>query len=348
MRKYRYGCIGAGGIAINKHLKGYSNLDNVEICAISDISVEALNKIKKTYPEIRTYTNHSEMIEKENLDLLSVCTPNKFHKEYTIDALKAGINVHCEKPIAMNEQEAIEMVEASKKYNRKLMLGLNNRFTNQACFVRDFIKDGGLGNIYYVRCGWRRRRYIPKIGGWFTNKELSGGGPLIDLGVHFIDLTMHFMKYPEPISVSASTFRKFSNSKCKNLNIPRDIGEYSYNIEDLATGFVRLDNGASISFEFSFAMNNEKEEYFYELFGDVGGVSFKNGELKIYTEYNNTIVDIIPNTNYPQKEIDEFKHFIDVIENKVECLSRPEDGIKMMQIIDATYKSAQLKKEVIF
>jgi len=348
MKQYRYGCIGAGGIALNKHLKGYSKLDNVTICSISDINVEALKKVKEIYPQIRTYTNHLEMIEKENLDILSVCTPNKFHKEYTIDALKAGINVHCEKPIAMNEQEAIEMVEASKKYNKKLMLGLNNRFTNQACFVRDFIKNGGLGNIYYVRCGWRRRRFIPKIGGWFTNKELSGGGPLIDLGVHFIDLTMHFMDYPEPTSVSASTFKKFSNSKCKNLNIPKDIGEYDYNIEDLAVGFVRLDNGASISFEFSFAMNNEKEEYFYELFGDIGGVSFKNGELKIYTEYNNTVVDIIPDTNYPQKEIDEFEHFINVIENKVECLSRPEDGIKMMRIIDATYKSAQLKKEVIF
>lgn len=348
MEKYKYGCIGAGSIAIHKHLVGYSRLDNINICAVSDINEDTLKTVKEKYPNINTYTNHLEMFEKEKLDIVSVCTPNKFHKQYTIDSLKNGINVHCEKPIAMNEKEAIEMVQASKKYNRKLMLGLNNRFTNQASFVREFVNSGGLGDVYYVRCGWRRRRMIPKIGGWFTNKELSGGGPLIDLGVHFLDLTLHYMGYPNPISVSASTFKKFSNSKCKNLAIPEGVDNYDYNIEDLATGFVRLDNGVSLNFEFSFAMNNDKEEYFYELFGDKGGVSFKNGELKIYTEINNTIVDIIPNTKYPRNDINEFSHFIDVIEGKVESISKPEDGIKMMRIIDATYTSADVKKEVYF
>ncbi len=348
MSKYRYGCIGAGGIAINKHLKGYDALDNVAIVAICDVSEQALKNIKELYPNVHTYKNHKEMFEKENLDIVSVCTPNKFHKEYTIDALEAGINVHCEKPIAMNEKEAIEMVDAKNRTGKQLMLGLNNRFTNTASFIRQYIKDGNLGNIYYVRCGWRRRRFIPKIGGWFTKKELSGGGPLIDLGVHFIDLTLHFMDYPSPVSVSASTYKKFANSHCKNLNIPKDIGDYDYDIEDLATGFIRLDNDVTISFEFSFAMNNEKEEYFYELFGDKGGVSFKNNELSIYTEINGTIVDIIPNTKYPTNELNEFAHFIDVIEGKTPCLSMAEDGIKMMRIIDATYESATKKKEVMF
>jgi len=348
MKQYRYGCVGAGAIAINKHLAGYGKLDNVTIAAISDVNEAALKAIKEKYPTIMTYKSHLEMFENENLDIVSVCTPNKFHKQITIDALKSGINVHCEKPIAMNEKEAKQMVEASIKYNKKLMLGLNNRFTNQASFVREYIKKGGLGDIYYARCGWRRRRYIPKIGGWFTNKEISGGGPLIDLGVHFIDLVLHYMDYPNPVSVSASTFKKFANSKCKNLNVPKDIKNYDYNIEDLATGFIRLENGASLNFEFSFAMNNDKEEYFYELFGDKGGVSFKNGQLKIYTEINNTIVDILPNTEYKNEDINEFSHFIDVIEGKAENMSKPEDGIKMMKIIDNTYLSAKTKKEISF
>ncbi|MCK5812552.1 MAG: Gfo/Idh/MocA family oxidoreductase [Clostridiales bacterium] len=348
MSIYRYGCIGAGSIAINKHLKGYDALDNVSLVAICDVSDQALINVKEKYPDIHTYENHKEMFENENLDIVSVCTPNKFHKQYTIDALEAGINVHCEKPIAMNEKEAIEMVNAKNRTGKKLMLGLNNRFTNEASFIRQYVKDGNLGNIYYVRCGWRRRRFIPKIGGWFTKKELSGGGPLIDLGVHFIDLTLHFMDYPSPISVSASTYKKFANSHCKNLNISKGIGEYDYDIEDLATGFIRLDNDATISFEFSFAMNNEKEEYFYELFGDKGGVSFINGQLKIFTEINDTIVDVIPNTKYPNDDLNEFAHFIDVIEGKVPCLSMAEDGIKMMRIIDATYESATKKKEVTF
>lgn len=348
MKVYRYGCIGAGSIAIHKHLKGYNALDNIEVVAICDVSEKALENIKEQYPNINTYKNHNEMFKKENLDIVSVCTPNKFHKEYTIDALEAGINVHCEKPIAMNEQEAKDMVDVKNRTGKHLMLGLNNRFTNQASFIRQYIKDGNLGDIYYVRCGWRRRRTIPKIGGWFTDKNLSGGGPLIDLGVHFIDLTLHFMDYPNPVSVSASTYKKFANSHCKNLHLPKGIGDYDYNIEDLATGFIRLDNEATISFEFSFAMNNEKEEYFYELFGDKGGVSFKNGQLKIFTEINDTVVDIIPNTKYPTADLNEFAHFIEVIEGKTPCLSKPEDGIKMMKIIDATYESATKKKEVSF
>ncbi len=344
MKKYKYCCIGAGGIAKWKHLPGYGALENIEICAICDINENAFDWVKEKYPGIRTYRDYPEMLDSEKPDIVSICTPNKFHKQMTIDAFKAGAHVHCEKPMAMNEQEALDMIKARDKYDKRLMIGLNNRFTNEAFFIRDYISNGHLGDIYYTRCGWRRRRGIPGMGGWFTQKALSGGGPLIDLGVHMIDLSMYMMDSPEPITVSASTYRKFEGCKTRNMVFdPKKNG--IFDVEDLAVGFVRFANGASLSFEVSFAMNNDEEEWFYELFGTKGGVKYRKGKLAIYSEMNDTLVDIYPDTNYKTKALDEFRHFIDVIEKKKKNISPAEDARKMMKLIEAAYESADLGKE---
>lgn len=339
MKKYKYCCIGAGSIAFHKHLPGYAALDNVEICAVSDINEAAFAKYSEKYPKLRTYTDHREMLKKEKPDIVSVCTPNKFHKSMTLDAMAAGAHVHCEKPMAMNEQEAIDMITASEKYDRKLMIGLNNRFTNEAFFIKDYIEKGNLGDIYFARCGWRRRRGIPGMGGWFTQKALSGGGPLIDLGVHMIDLSMYMMGAPEPVTVSASTYRKFEGCRTRNMGFNPE-SEGIFDVEDLAVGFVRFDNEASLSFEISFAMNNDEDEWFYELFGTKGGVRYRKGKLTIYSEINDTLVDIHPDTNYKTKALNEFSHFIDVIEGKGDSISPPDDARKMMKLIDAAYESA--------
>lgn len=345
MKKYKYGCIGGGGIALQKHLPGYTALLDVEICAVSDISEAALSRIRDEYPGIRTYRDYREMLKKEKLDIASVCTPNKFHKQMTIDLLKAGINVHCEKPIAMNETEAVEMIKARDMYGKELMIGLNNRFTNESFFIKKYIKQGNLGDIYYVRCGWRRRRGIPGMGGWFTQKAFSGGGPLIDLGVHMIDISMYMMGSPEPKTVSASTYRKFDKCKTRNMSYSDSNQKGVFDIEDMAVGFVRFDNDASLSFEISFAMNNEKEEWFYELFGTKGGVYYNKGEMKIFTEINDTLVDIYPDTDYKIPALNEFRHFINVIEKKEENISPAEDARKIMKLIGAAYESAEDRKE---
>ncbi len=348
MDRYRYACIGAGGIARYKHMPGYSELDNVEIAAVSDVSEKALEFMKEKYPDINVYSDYRKMLAIEKPDIVSVCTPNKFHRQITIDAMAAGAHVHCEKPIAMNEEEAVEMIAASKLYDRKLMVGLNNRFTNEAFFVRDYINKGNLGEIYYSRCGWRRRRGIPGMGGWFTQKELSGGGPLIDLGVHMIDLALYMMDSPEPSTVSASTYRKFENCKTRNMSISINPTKGIFDVEDLAVGFVRLNSGASLGFEISFAMNTEKEEWFYELFGTKGGVRYRNGKLEIFTEINDTLVNIYPDTEYKKKALNEFEHFINVIEGSEENISPAEDARKMMKLIGAAYKSAEEGREISF
>lgn len=348
MKEYKYCCIGAGGIARWKHFPGYEALEDVSICAVSDINESAFGWVLEKYPGIRTYTDYKDMLKAEKPDIVSICTPNKFHKQMAIDSMAAGAHVHCEKPIAMNEQEALDMIEARDQYGKELMVGLNNRFSNESFFLRDYIEKGNLGDIYHARCGWRRRRGIPGLGGWFTRKELSGGGPLIDLGVHMIDITTQMMGAPEPRTVSASTYRKFEGCRTRSMGSGKMTADSKgvFDVEDLAVGFVRFDNDTSLSFEISFALNTEKEEWFYELFGTKGGVRFVKGELSVFTEINDTLVDLKPNTSYKEKAIDEFRHFINVIENKESNLSPAEDARKIMKLIGAAYESADNGREI--
>lgn len=345
--KLKYACVGAGGIADWKHLAGYSKISGVEIKAVCDPNIKAAEKLAEKYGIPGVFQDYKEMLEKTDLDFISVCTPNYLHAPVTVEALKKGIHVHCEKPIAMSAKEAQDMVDAKNKYGRKLMVALNNRFTNESFFVKKYAEEGLLGEIYHAKCGWRRRRGIPGKGGWFTNKELSGGGPLIDLGVHFLDLAMYFMGFPKPAAVTGATYSKFAGNISRNSWNYGGSGDGVYDVEDMAVGFVRLQNGATVDLEFSWASNIEKEYNYYELLGTKGGVCFKEGTLKVFSEVMDTCVDITPDTKYPKKAVDEFEHFIDCIENDREPMAPPEQAVELMKIIGGIYESAETKREVV-
>lgn len=345
----RYGCVGAGGIARAKHIKGYQNIPDVEFVAVCDENEKFAKEVADKYGFNTYYTDYRDMLEKEKLDFISVCTPNFLHYPVTVLALEKSIHVHCEKPIALNAKEAQQMVDAKNRADKILMVGLNNRFTNHAWFVKQYADEGLFGEIYHVRCGWKRVRGIPGKGGWFTNKAMSGGGPLIDLGVHFMDLVMYFMGYPNPVSVTGATYSKFSENKCVNSSGWGMTGDDNgiMDVEDMAVGFVRLDNGATLDLEFSWASNIEKDENFYEIRGTKGGAIYCHGELKIITEQISTLVEINPNLNF-ENPIDEFSHFIDCIKTGKEPIAKPEESVKLMQIIDGIYLSSESKKEIYF
>lgn len=345
--KLRYGCVGAGGIANKKHLNEYSKLQNVEMVAICDTNRSAAEKMAEKFNIPQVYTDYREMFEKASLDLVSVCTPNYLHMPVSVDALKAGIHVHCEKPVAMNQEEAQLLAEAKNKYGRKVMAALNNRFTSEAAFVKKYVEAGMLGEIYHAKCGWRRRNGIPGKGAWFTNKQLSGGGPLIDLGVHFLDLTLFFMGYPAAASVVGTTYSKFPDSSTRIRPGYKIVGDGIFDVEDMAVGFVRLENDATIDFEFSWASNIEKECKYYEILGTKGGVSYANGELKIFSEVMGTSVNIVPELNGTIQTVNEFQHFTDCIVNGREPIAPVEEAVRLMKIIDAIYKSSETRREVL-
>ena len=340
---------------MGKHLPGYSALaDDVEIVAACDINPAALKKAAEQYHIPNTYTDYHELLRRDDLDLVSVCLPNYLHHPVSVEALNSGKNVHCEKPMAMNLQQAEEMKRAAENSGKILMIGLNNRFTAESQFVKKYIQDGGLGEIYFVKCGWKRRACAGAYG-WFTDKSQSGGGPLIDLGVHYIDLVLYFMGYPDVDTVTARTYSKLVGGE-KGYLFTHDNSHMSaglkFDVEDLAVGLIGLKNDVTIDFEVSWASHIEREQIYYSIYGTKGGISFvkENGEtsLKIHTIVNDQHADIIPNMNRRLLEINEFAEMVDCVRTgRQPAVSILDQNVKMISLIEAIYRSAETCRQIV-
>jgi len=349
MGKLRYGIIGAGGCGKGKHLSSYSLLaDQVEIVAVCDIIAAKANAAADQFGAEAAYTDYNEMLAAEKLDLVSVATPNFVHAPAAIAALEAGAHVHCEKPASMTPELVQSMVDAKNRTGKKLMIGLNNRFTPWAQFAKQWVVAGNLGEIYHAKCGWKRRRGIPGKGGWFTTKSQSGGGPLIDLGVHFLDVCNYLLDFPQPATCSGSTYSKFADCGTSNMGTNKfATPDSTYDVEDLAVGFVRYAGGLSLELEFSWASNTAQEYTFIELYGTKGGLKYEKGQLTLFEDFEGTIIDATPKLkNDGAWGNTETRHLVDCILNDREVLSKPEEAVKIMQIIQGIYQSAETGNEV--
>lgn len=346
----RVGVIGTGNIS-HMHIKSYLENPNVELYAFCDINETQLRFMSEKYGITRVYTDMNEMLKLKELDAVSVCTWNSAHAACTIAALNAGKHVICEKPMATSEQEAKEMQEAAIKNNKLLMIGFVRRFGNDCEILNDFIKSDFFGELYYAKATYLRRNGNP--GGWFGDKSRSGGGPLIDLGVHVIDLVRYLMGNPMPISVYGATFQKLFNRK--NIRSKKSYTSISASdhdicdVEDLATALIRFDNGAALLVEASFSLNIKEDQGKIELFGSKGGAKL-DPELELYSEMNGYMTDVSLKektaSNFDglfQKEID---HFVSCVMNGTKCAAPAEDGICLMKILDAVYESARTGHEV--
>lgn len=359
----KVGIVGFGGIAQGPHVKAWKKIKNVSVVAVCDINPEKLEKAKSVFsPDIKFYEDYKQMIDLEELDVVDVCTPNYLHSPITCYALGKGMNVLCEKPDAISVEDALKMQEAEKKSGKKLMVMRNNRYTYNSQYLKHLAQSGQAGDIYAGRCGWIRKRGIPGKGGWFTTKELSGGGPLIDLGVHMIDLAIYIMGNPKPVAVSGNTYSKFAESTDKADSVHAAFGEAKtdgvYDVEDLAMGFIKFDNGASLQIEFSWASNIKKESRFVELRGTKKGLEWKNDMINIYDEKENTAIDK-SKYNAQARKYDSgifrrmqgheanINHFVDVVTKGVEPVFKIEQGVDMIKILTGIYESAATGKEVM-
>ncbi len=350
MKKIKIGIIGNGGICKGAHLREYLNDDRVEIVALCDIIEERAQFLKDEYfHEADVYTDYKELLKDESIDAVDICTPNYLHSIIAVDAFKAGKNVFCEKPDAINVTEVLKMKAAADEAGKLLMVMRNNRFTAPSQYAKKYIDDGKMGEIYCGRCGWQRRRGIPGKGGWFTTKAQSGGGPLIDLGVHMIDLAIWLMGNPTPVSVSANTYCKFADNDTSD-SVNSDFGdknsEGTFDVEDLAMGMIRFDNGAVLQIEFSWASNIKAEHRFVELRGTKSGLTWDNEELEIFSEDEGQLYDIKPVKGNVDGHRANLSHFIDVLTTGVEPCFKPQQGIDMIKILCAIYESAKTGKEV--
>ncbi|MEK7765515.1 MAG: Gfo/Idh/MocA family oxidoreductase, partial [bacterium] len=257
MKTIRVGVIGSGGIAQAVHFPGWQKTEGVEIVACCDTREGTAREAARKFNVPQVYTDFKQMLREQKLDAVSVCTPNAFHMAPTLAALSAGVHVLCEKPIAMNAVQGRAMCAAAKKARRLLMIGLNNRFNGGSQALKRFVEAGELGKVYYGRVQALRRRGVP---GWgvFIRKDMSGGGPLADIGVHLLDLALWLMGHPEPVTVSGNAYCNFG----KRSNIFAPWGEWDpkqYTVEDLGVGFVRFKNGATLSLEASWAAHIDED-----------------------------------------------------------------------------------------
>ncbi|WP_138493363.1 Gfo/Idh/MocA family protein [Paenibacillus pinistramenti] len=341
--KLKYALIGAGGNAEKKHIHGYLALEDVEAAAICDVDLSKASRMAEKYNVPNVYKDYKEMFAKERPDIVSVVTPNFLHAEITEYALSHGAHVHCEKPLSISSAEARRILEVRNRTGKRVIIGLNNRFTNEAVFLKKWIDQGSLGEIYSAKAGWIRRAGIPGRGTWFTDKARSGGGVMIDLGAHYLDLALYLMGSPKASYVAGSTYQNFVHTTARNRNGYKGIEGGTFNVEDAAIGYVALQGGASLSFDFSWASNIEEDRFYVELLGTKGGASLVNGTLKLFGESSDICLDITPklklNPNLQLKN--EFRHFVDCIKDERQELIAPaDDGLYFAEIVDAFYESA--------
>jgi predicted dehydrogenase len=338
--KLRVGLIGAGGIANGAHIPGYRACrEQVDLVACADVNLPTAEKTAREQGIPGVYASYEEMLAKEHLDAVSVCTPNKFHAPAVLAALDAGCHVLCEKPPAITVAEAREMERAAATSGRILTFGFMFRFSPEVQAARRYVEAGSVGDIYTGRVTAVRRRGIPSWG-VFTNKDLQGGGPLIDIGVHMLDAALYVMGYPEPATVTGVTHTRLGNQEPGVA--PWGPWNYrQYTVEDVCNALLTFRNGAALLLETSFIANIEPmEEMNVRLSGTRAGVKFF--PFSVYREENGTLVNEQaawqPGGNNHQREI---AHFVRCIRGEAEPVSTPAEAVKIQRLISAIYASAE-------
>ncbi len=342
--KFRIGFIGAGGIALT-HMKYLAAMPDVEIVAAADISERSLAGAKAQYQIEHLYTDHKQMLrDQPTLDAISICTPNGLHAVNSVDASNAGKHVLVEKPMAMNAREARQMLDAAKRNGRHLVVGFQSRFDTRTKLVRDQIRQGNFGNIMYVRAQALRRRGIPNWG-VFGRKELQGGGPMIDIGVHILETAHYMMGSPRPVSVTGNTWTYLGNKPSEIASVWPNWDYQTYTVEDLAVGMIRFENGAMLSIEASFVAHIEKDVFNVQLMGERGGATWD--DTQIFLDQAGYMMNVRPGY-VPQRDPFEYKmrHFVDVCQGTRENEAPGEHGLLVQQMLDGVYQSSETGREV--
>lgn len=340
MTTLRAGVIGLGGMGRN-HVIGFRRHPSVEVTAAADPDEAAHERIRAECGVEAFYTDAEEMLKQEPLDIVAVATPNSLHKPMTLAALAAGAHVFCEKPMAMNADEARAMRDAARAAGRRIMINFSFRFSEEAQALSRRVAAGDLGEIYFGRSVWHRRRGLPGFGGWFGQKALSGGGPLIDLGVHRLDLALWLMGYPEPEWVMGATYDPIARAAA-------DRAGKAYDVEDLAVACIRFANGATLVLEASWAANIAEDQLMEtRLYGARGGLVHRNVggayryEAELYLERDGDQYDMKLHPSGGCDGRGSMRHFADSILADTPHIATADEGVTVMELLDAIYESAR-------
>ena len=355
----RIGIIGCGGIANGKHMPGLKSTPGIEMVAFCDIIIERAEKAKADYgtPDAKVYENYKELLEDKTIDVVHVCTPNRSHSFITVDALEAGKHVMCEKPMAINSLEAKKMLDAAARTGKKLTIGYQNRQRPDSLWLKEECEKGTFGEIYYAKATAIRRRFVPTWG-VFLNEYEQGGGPLIDIGTHALDLTLWMMNNYKPKYCVGTQYHKFRDQK-RAGNLCGDWDPKEFTVEDSAFGFIVMEDGASIVLESSWALNYlDEREAVTTLCGTLGGADMNDG-LRINGVRNGklfkTLVDFAAGgVDYNEGIGSQAPHereaqlWIKCLREGRDPLVLPEQAYTVTRILEGIYESSKTGNIVFF
>ena len=334
MEPLKVGVIGTGSIAQVVHLPILNKMDDVELVAICDIDDSKIHKLVEKFHIPSWYRTPDQMIKSEQLDAVHICTSSHYHFPMSYLALKNGIHVLVEKPVALNASDARKLYQTATDNQLTMMIGMQNRFRDDVQTLKELIINDELGDIFYIKTGWLKRWAKLPLQSWQTKKEFSGGGVLIDLGIQLIDLALYLTELPE----------------IKTLRLYDYTLNPSYQVEDAALAVMETKSGMTITVETSWRMHLENDQVYTHIFGTKGSAYLD--PLRIHKDLHGNLVNVTPMQQ--KKRTDRFKaayeteirHFMDVIRGKEENQSSAEDAAYIMQIIDALYESAKRGKPV--
>lgn len=349
----RVGVIGAGIGA--HHLKGYALNPEVEVLALAGLDDDRVRSVAAEFKVPTTYRHYEELLANPAIDAVSVCLPNFLHAPVAIAALEAGKHVLVEKPLARTTAEGEAMIAAAEATGRVLMITFNRRYRGDVQWVKQYVESGALGQIYYAKAFWMRRAGIPRLGSWFVNREQSGGGPMVDLGVHVLDMALYLMGEPRVRTVSASTHAAFGPRGLKGWAgrvQTSDVG-LRYDVEDLATAFLRLEGGASLQLEASWATHSSASDDFgVTLYGTEGGVELfvhnyaHENTLRVFHDIADAPVDLAPRPRGGGDNHVILDRFVAAILHGAPAEPSAQVGLTRTAVLEACYASAAAGREL--
>lgn len=332
INKTKVGVIGLGGIAQLVHLPILSKLDNVQLVSLAEINKNRLKSVGEKYSSASQYTNYKEMLVKEELDAIIISTPTDTHEKIAIDCLESKKNILIEKPAARNLKETKEIASTAKKVKKIAMVGMNSRFRPDTMLLRSIVNSGELGELFYINCSWLRKK--SSLQKWFINKNLSGGGVIIDLGIVILDLALWMLGD----NIESVSVQKYDHAK--------------NGIEDCAVGIIRFSTGEVVNFEVSWEIPSHTDSFNLLVHGTKGSVCLN--PFRIFKRSESLNIDYSPNKSANVQNLfrksyeNELKHFIGTIREGTALISSVDESLSRMKLLESIYKSAETKKEIRF
>ena len=351
--KIKVAVIGCGTIANSAHIPSYMANDTCEIKYFCDIIPERADAAVEKYGCGKAIYDYHEILDDPEIEAVSVCTPNMAHPTISIDFLRAGKNVLCEKPAARTYAEALEMQKAQHETGKVLNIGVVNRFNENVNQIRKLIAEGALGEVYHVYVSFRAHRSIPGLGGAFTTKAIAGGGALIDWGVHYLDIVMYCTGDPQPLTVSGKAFCKLGKDM-KNYvyesmwsEMTKDVENGTYDVDDSVTAFVRTE-GPTITLNGAWAQNIGVGEMFIDFLGTKGGIRLQyGGDFKVYTTKDGKLYDYTPEYESTPMFQNEINAFVACVQSGEKLASHIDRNILTSKLMQGIYDSSDTGREVV-